>query len=984
MAAGDADGAWFVGRRDELSRLAALAAGVSGGVGGVVLVEGEQGIGKTSLLRAGLAGPAVAGCRLFWAAADELSQQFPLRLMRECLGDAAGPVCPSERPALGGDPVVAEMERLLAGVDRLCAASPVVLVAEDLQWADEASVLMWHQLSRAAGQMPLLLAGSVRAGSGRADLERLRWGVTSRGGVVLTLGALPDADVAALVGGLLGGGQGGWLGGGQGGRPGGRLGRGLAAVTGQAGGNPLYLRELASILLRDGRLEEHAGEWDLVPGPAAIPVPESLAAAINHRLAGLAADVVEALRWAAILGPEFTVTDLSAVTGRLPGELIAVVDAAMAAGVLTEAGPRLAFRHGLIRQVLYEGLPEALRAALHLQAAQALAAAGAPPERVAAQLVPAVPAGLAVPAGSAVGEESPLAVAAGTGPPWAVSWLAANAPALASRAPQVAVCLLQDVVARLPAGDQHRLPLQASLVRSAFRLARDDVVERSAAELLAASAGADPDLAAEVGWLAGYALLRTRRPAEAGQTVAAALARPEKSDLWAGRLGGLRGVTLVVLGELAEAARTAQSALGYADKAGDHIGVGYALHAMSFAAMHRRDEAGAVALIGQALSAIGDDPQASDMRVMMLANNTSCLVALDRPGEALSAAREAVVLAEQQATSRLAGARFALADLYFSAGQWDDALAELELVAGTERQDHRQLLVHGLIALIAAHRNDLPTALEQLRGLPDGPLREPGAAGQATRGALFWDLVLQARALIAEQDSGPAAAAAVLAPCLDPAVAAQMPGRLGLLPALVRLSLAAGDSALAAAAAEAAAAADESGAPMPLKEALAGHCRGLADGDVAGLESAAAYLGATGRSLPEASVLEDMAELLARRGDTGPARRALAGASSRYARLGATLDLRRAAARLRRFGIRPPGTAARRPATGWAALTPTELTVARLVAEGRSNPDIAAELFLSRNTVQTHVSHILAKLSARSRAEIIAEAFRHPAAGELR
>jgi DNA-binding NarL/FixJ family response regulator len=54
--------------------------------------------------------------------------------------------------------------------------------------------------------------------------------------------------------------------------------------------------------------------------------------------------------------------------------------------------------------------------------------------------------------------------------------------------------------------------------------------------------------------------------------------------------------------------------------------------------------------------------------------------------------------------------------------------------------------------------------------------------------------------------------------------------------------------------------------------------------------------------------------------------------------------------------------------------------VARLVARGRSNPDVAADLFLSRNTVQTHVSHILAKLGARSRAEIVREALSHPPA----
>ena len=81
------------------------------------------------------------------------------------------------------------------------------------------------------------------------------------------------------------------------------------------------------------------------------------------------------------------------------------------------------------------------------------------------------------------------------------------------------------------------------------------------------------------------------------------------------------------------------------------------------------------------------------------------------------------------------------------------------------------------------------------------------------------------------------------------------------------------------------------------------------------------------------------------------------------------------------YGVRPARAAYRaRPATGWEALTPTEVKVAYLVADGRSNPDVAAALFLSRNTVQTHVSHILAKLGARSRAEIIREAVRHPAA----
>jgi DNA-binding NarL/FixJ family response regulator len=72
----------------------------------------------------------------------------------------------------------------------------------------------------------------------------------------------------------------------------------------------------------------------------------------------------------------------------------------------------------------------------------------------------------------------------------------------------------------------------------------------------------------------------------------------------------------------------------------------------------------------------------------------------------------------------------------------------------------------------------------------------------------------------------------------------------------------------------------------------------------------------------------------------------------------------------------------KRVTTGWEALSRTELTVAYLVGEGRSNPDIAAEMFLSRGTVQTHVSHILTKLGSRSRVEIAREVMSHPRGAE--
>ena len=81
-----------------------------------------------------------------------------------------------------GDPVLAETERVLAEVERLCAESPVVLVTEDLQWADEASLVVWQRLARAVGQLPLLLAGSYRPEPAREQLSRLRGEVAAAAG----------------------------------------------------------------------------------------------------------------------------------------------------------------------------------------------------------------------------------------------------------------------------------------------------------------------------------------------------------------------------------------------------------------------------------------------------------------------------------------------------------------------------------------------------------------------------------------------------------------------------------------------------------------------------------------------------------------------------------------------------------------------------------------------------------------------------------
>ena len=248
----------------------------------------------------------------------------------------------------------------------------MVLVAEDLQWADEASLLVWHRLVRAVAQMPLVMAGSCRPGPG-ADLARLRRGVAERAGMILDLGPLAD-KVGELVGALADG----------------RPGPGLAELARRAGGNPLYARELVDGLVREGRVRVTGGVAELAGATETVRVPGSLAAAIKGRLEGLPEDALRVLRWAALLGLEFSVIDLEVVSGQSGGELMAVVDATASAGVLEEAGTRLRFRHGLIRQALYEEMPGpgCGRRCTCRQRGCSAAGAGASPERVAAQLHP--------------------------------------------------------------------------------------------------------------------------------------------------------------------------------------------------------------------------------------------------------------------------------------------------------------------------------------------------------------------------------------------------------------------------------------------------------------------------------------------------------------------------------------------------------------------------------------------------------------------
>lgn len=922
MTAGDDSP--LVGREPELAALGELVRMVAGGTGGIGWVRGEPGIGKSALVDAVAGQARAAGCAVYRGTGDELAQAFPLRLMADAFGvsiRSADPAAVAIAQLLRGegtaaDPVLAAGERLLEHVDRLCAAGPVVLITEDLQFTDEPSLLLWNRLARAVDQIPLLLLATDRAAPYRMTVARLHDLTRERNGVLVDLAPLDDDAVARVAGRILGT------------APGVKL----RAELARAGGNPLYVRELVDALVRNDLVAD--GEFHGESGA----VPDSLAVAIGGRLRFPSADTADVLRIAALLGNDFGVDELAIVTGRSVAELSTVVEEAITAGAVRAVGTRLAFRHEVIRQVLVGQTSPATLASLHNHLAKELAAAGR---------------GLAVVASHL------LAASDQTCENWVVDWLADAPQATLYAAPQVAAELLARAVRQVGADDPRWAALAGRAAQVAYWLGRDDDTDRFASEVIRRTD--DVELAATMTILSLRSAGRAGRAAEALELAKAPVPEEVPRHLRA-RVGAWAAINFATFGEVDLAAQTARTALVEATESGDRLALGYALHASTLVS----DTTTAVDRIDRALAALGEDPEATDLRLLLTNNRLTYLATLGRWDDARAELPSALMLAERAGTFRAAGLLATAAEVGYMHGDWDDAVVHLGGIDAEFLGNRANLNPAALGALIALHRGDREAANDWFAAMGED-------FAELTRLPWNWRLAA-AWSLEAEVAGDVRHALARLSPLLDHSHVPGQRTRQELMPHLVRLALAEGDRHLADAVVVMCQA-DADADPQADRIAAALCCQALRDEDVAGLLSSAERYGTHGWPLQQALALEEAAVLLAGDGEVTKARGAFTEALNVYNGLGATWDLRRVEARLRPFGIRRgPRSLRRRPASGWDALTPAEVRVARLVAQGMSNPDIADELFLSRRTVQTHVSNILAKLRLRSRVDIMRSA----------
>jgi DNA-binding CsgD family transcriptional regulator len=877
---------------------------------------------------------AADGLRVLSARGGELEREFPFGVVRQLLEPVLAAADQAERGTLlagaaalaepvlstpegdgAAEPPFAALHGLYWLAANLAAARPLLVVVDDLQWADLASLRWLVYLARRLEGMPLALLLATlpsEPGTARELLDEL---VAIPQVGVLDPDDLSEAAVGGLAGGLLAM------------DPEAEF---VAACHRATGGNPFLLTELLGELARRGiaPTAESAGQASRLSS-------QGVDRAVRARLRGLGDECGALARAAAVLGDPAEPGLAAGLAGLDEDAAASATDALVDASILGHGRP-LAFVHGLVRSSVYAELSASERAREHLRAARLLAAAGAAPDRVALHLLAISPGGQAE----------------------TVATLRRAAAGASGRgAPEVAVTYLRRALDEPPA-DELRPVLAHELGAAALR-AGD--LETAAEQLRAATHGLpDAQARSEAAGALGSALFLAYRPDEAVAELSAVIdGLPEALGEQGLRLQATRWT----------AARASLASWRTLRERGDRFAVAAAKPetpgerlAAGVAALHAVRERTAVEARELARQALADGRLLDDPGPESAGFWIAPLVLLwaDALEEATNAATEVIDWAQRRGSP----AAFAMGVRLRAFAWWRrGALADAEADA-TSALEHADLpgfppYGYGALANALVARGNLEAADEVLQQAPF----EPGS----TR-AVFYYLQARARLRAAQQRVEEALDDLFACGRLEQQWEIRTPAfctwRADAAPLLASVDR--GEEALILAREELERC-RAFGAASPLGVAL----RALGvlepgDEGIALLVQAGGVLESSSARLEHAQALLELGAAVRRTGRRAEAREPLRKALELARRCGADAVATRAHDELVAAGARPR----RDPTESRTNLTAGELRVARLAAEGMTNREVAQALFLTENTIETHLRSVFRKLDIGSRSQL--------------
>ncbi|MFC7532944.1 ATP-binding protein [Actinoplanes sp. GCM10030250] len=913
------------GRDAELAAVRAAVDDALEGRGGVLLVEGPGGMGKTRLLEEAAELARARGLRVGASRGDVDVALSPLAcLLAALFGGTGAPLAGNDLPSpeevrTSSYWVVLDLQSRLEQL-----GAPAMVCLDDLQWADPSTVEALRALLPVVTGVPVVWVLAYRPREATSRWTDAVDQLARAGATRVVLRELPLPDVQDIVADTLGG----------------RPDPPLLALAAETHGVPFLLTEL----LQGLREEELVAVRDGAAVLRERRLPARLGESMRRRLEALGAAAVGTARAAAALGRSSRTVDLAAMLDTGPVELSASVDILTRAHIFDSAAATVMFRHDLIREAVLDSVPYAARRALIRHAATVLLRNGAMPVEVAGRLLES----------AEPGDDAAAAV------------LHAAARALAATDPVTAANLARRALTLSTAANPDRIALVAETAVLLHVGGRDaaarDFANEEMRRLLSPQAEAEVRLSvARMYSLPGDMRL---------QMGEAALELPGLDAVQRARHLAVMIVSLVASSQVERAiavARDAQAAAAKADDAVARLYVEFGLLAVDEAAHHYDRLAKRLARIHALAADTGDfvPAQAAEWYRSTIYAHTG------RLDEALAVASDGLRVATRDKQGWIVPRwDFWRGWILLQQGQVTDAGAVLE-----------GAFASGVVASALAIPDAAGLAALSRVAIHTGNLTLAGWCADFARESLAQEYYNEARRQLVSVLAGQALARGDAAGARrelraanrdpdSPEVLPVLTREVGAETHLVRLALAARDEELGAVAVRQARQRAERNPAVGDVVAAAAHAEGLWRGDIEALRTAQEHYRETARPMARASLEEDLAKHLLTAGAAEEAVAHLNTALELYLPAGATWDAQRVRARLRRLGVRRRVLPDDRPASGWESLSPSELQVVNLVARGLSNRDAAAQLFLSPHTISTHLRRAFAKLDVTSRYEL--------------